>query len=115
MAILPQISKLYYSIKEVSEKFSVSESALRNWEKEFPNLKPKRSSSGDRKYTDKDIKQIELIVRVRKEKKLTVEGAKNYIQAKEHKKSENEDIINSLKKVKDFLSDLRKSLDTAIK
>lgn len=111
MAIPVQISKLYYSIKEVSELFSVSESALRNWEKEFPNLKPKRSSSGDRKYTEKDIKQIELIVRVRKEKKLTVEGAKNYIKAKEHKKDENEDLIASLNKVKEFLVNMRQALN----
>jgi DNA-binding transcriptional MerR regulator len=111
MAIPKQISKLYYSIKEVSERFSVSESALRNWEKEFPNLNPKRSSSGDRKYTEKDIKQIELIIRVRKEKKLTVEGAKNYIQAKEHKKSENEDLIASLNKIKDFLQNMRETLE----
>jgi DNA-binding transcriptional MerR regulator len=110
MAISNTIKKLYYSIKEVSEMFSVSESALRSWEREFPNLKPKRSSSGDRKYTDKDIKEIELIVRVRKEKKLTVEGAKIYIKAKEHKKTENEDLINSLEKVKNFLIELKKTL-----
>jgi DNA-binding transcriptional MerR regulator len=110
MAISNTIQKLYYSIKEVSEKFSVSESALRSWERDFPNLKPKRSSSGDRKYTEKDIKEIALIVRVRKEKKLTVEGTKNYIQAKEHKKAENEDLIKSLTKVKDFLIEIRNTL-----
>lgn len=111
MAINKTISKLYYSIKEVSEQFGVSESTLRAWEKEFPNLKPKRSSSGDRKYTEKDIKEVRLIVSVRKERKLTVEGAKNYIQAKEHKKEENEDLIQKLNKVKGFLTDLRNALE----
>ncbi len=111
MAISKTINKLYYSIKEVSEMFSVSESALRAWERDFPNLKPKRSDSGDRKYTEKDIKEVCLIVSVRKEKKLTVEGAKNYIQAKEHKKGENELLINKLTKVKSFLQDIRNSLD----
>jgi DNA-binding transcriptional MerR regulator len=111
MAISNSIKKLYYSIKEVAEMFSVSESALRAWERDFPNLKPKRSSSGDRKYTEKDIKEVRLIVSVRKEKKLTVEGAKNYIQAKEHKKGENEQIIQKLTKLKTFLVDLRSSLD----
>ncbi len=111
MAINKTISKLYYSIKEVSEMFNVSESSLRAWERDFPNLKPKRNSSGDRKYTEKDIKEVRLIVSVRKEKKLTVEGAKNYIQAKEHKKGENEDLIIKLNKVKNFLVDFRNSLD----
>ncbi len=111
MAIPKTINKLYYSIKEVAEMFGVSESSLRAWEREFPNLKPKRSGSGDRKYTEKDIKEVRLIVSVRKEKKLTVEGAKNYIQAKEYKKVENEDLINRLSKIKGFLTDLRASLD----
>ena len=111
MAIPQNIKKLYYTIKEVADKFGVYESSLRAWERDFPNLKPKRNSSGDRKYTDKDIKEVQLIVSVRKEKKLTVEGAKNYIQAKEHKKEENEDLINKLTKIKLFLNELRTSLD----
>jgi DNA-binding transcriptional MerR regulator len=111
MAVSNTIQKLYYSIKEVAEKFSVSESALRSWEKEFPNLNPKRNSAGDRKYTEKDLKEIELITKIRKDKKLTVEGAKNYIKEREHNKSKNEDLINSLTKVKDFLVNMRNSLE----
>ena len=110
MAIPKTISKLYYSIKEVAEMFGVSESALRAWERDFPNLNPKRNNSGDRKYTEKDIKEVRLIVSVRKEKKMTVEGAKNYIQAKEHKKGENEKLINKLTKIKGFLQEIRSSL-----
>lgn len=112
MAINQSIKKLYYSIKEVAEMFSVSESAIRNWEREFPNLKPKRNNSGDRKYTEKDIKEIKLIISVRRDKKLTLEGAKNYIQAKEHKKGENEELLNSLNKIKNFLVEMRNSLET---
>jgi DNA-binding transcriptional MerR regulator len=112
MAVQSQIKKLYYTIKEVADMFSVSESALRNWERDFPNLNPKRSSSGDRKYTEKDIKEVRLIVSVRKEKRLTVEGAKNYIQAKEYKKSENEELLNSLNKIRSFLMEMKNSIDT---
>lgn len=34
--------KLYYSIGEVAEMFGVNESLLRFWEREFPQLNPKR-------------------------------------------------------------------------
>lgn len=34
--------KLYYSISEVAKKFGINESTLRFWEKEFPQLTPKR-------------------------------------------------------------------------
>ena len=34
--------KLYYSISEVAAMFDVNESLLRFWEKEFPQLNPKK-------------------------------------------------------------------------
>ena len=36
--------KLYYSISEVAQMFDVNESLLRFWEKEFPQLSPKKGS-----------------------------------------------------------------------
>lgn len=38
--------KLYYSISEVAQMFDVNESLLRFWEKEFPQLSPKKGSRG---------------------------------------------------------------------
>ena len=43
--------KKYYGIAEVAEKFNVAESLLRYWEKEFPNIKPRKSGRGVRQYT----------------------------------------------------------------
>lgn len=37
--------KLYYSIGEVAEMFGVNESLLRFWEREFPQLNPKRQDA----------------------------------------------------------------------
>lgn len=34
--------KLYYSISEVAQMFDVNESLLRFWEKEFPQISPKK-------------------------------------------------------------------------
>lgn len=36
--------KLYYSISEVAAMFDVNESLLRFWEKEFPQLNPKKGA-----------------------------------------------------------------------
>ena len=38
--------KLYYSISEVAKMFDVNESLLRFWEKEFPQLNPKKGGRG---------------------------------------------------------------------
>ena len=43
--------KLYYSISEVAQMFDVNESLLRFWEKEFPQLSPKKGSRGAVSYT----------------------------------------------------------------
>ena len=37
--------KLYYSISEVAQMFDVNESLLRFWEKEFPQISPKKGES----------------------------------------------------------------------
>ena len=42
--------KLYYSISEVAAMFDVNESLLRFWEKEFPQLNPKKGGRGIRQY-----------------------------------------------------------------
>lgn len=102
-----EIVKKYFSIKEVSERFSVSESTLRAWEREFSNLKPKRSGANDRKYTIKDIEQIEIIISARKDKKLTVGGAKAYIKNKEYKKTENQEVVEKLTSLRNFLEQLK--------
>lgn len=43
--------KLYYSISEVAQMFDVNESLLRFWEKEFPQISPKKGSRGVRQLS----------------------------------------------------------------
>ena len=43
--------KLYYSISEVAAEFGVAETLLRFWEKEFPQIAPKKSGRNVRQYT----------------------------------------------------------------
>lgn len=52
--------KLYYSISEVAAMFDVNESLLRFWEKEFPQLNPKKGA-GIRQYRKEDIETVKLI------------------------------------------------------
>ena len=47
--------KLYYSISEVAQMFDVNESLLRFWEKEFPQISPKKGSRGVRQYRKEDV------------------------------------------------------------
>ena len=72
--------KRYYSIGEVAKAFEVNTSLLRFWEKEFDQIKPKKKQSGIRKYTPEDVKSIQLIYHLVKEKGLTIDGAKKQLK-----------------------------------
>jgi len=75
------IKKLYYSISEVSKITEVEQYVLRYWETEFEQLKPQKNRAGNRIYTNKDIQTILLIKNLLRDKKYTIEGAKNIITA----------------------------------
>ncbi|ANH60018.1 MULTISPECIES: MerR family transcriptional regulator [Dokdonia] len=102
--------KRYYSIGEVAKAFDVNASLLRFWEKEFDVLQPKKNARGTRKFTPSDIKNLELIYHLVKERGFTLEGAK--IHLKEGKKEilSNFDIIRKLEGVKAQLLEIKGDL-----
>ncbi|MFX6315260.1 MerR family transcriptional regulator, partial [Acinetobacter baumannii] len=69
--------KLYYSISEVAEWFKVNPSLLRFWESEFDILQPRKNRKGDRLFKKEDIKNLELIYYLLRNKKYSIEGAKD--------------------------------------
>ena len=73
------IKKLYYSISEVSKITEVEQYVLRYWETEFEELDPQKNRAGNRIYTNKDIQLILKIKTLLRDKKYTIEGAKNII------------------------------------
>jgi DNA-binding transcriptional MerR regulator len=84
----PEIpDKLYFRIGEVSSLLGVEPYVLRFWETEFPSLSPKKSGTGHRLYRRKDV---ELLLRIKEllyEKKFTIEGARQSLQAESRNKS----------------------------
>lgn len=102
--------KLYYSIGEVAEAFGLNASLIRFWEKEFDVLKPKKNAKGNRKFSQEDVKNLELIYHLVKERGFTLEGAK--VQLKENKKKplDNFEIIRKLENVKAELIKIKESL-----
>jgi DNA-binding transcriptional MerR regulator len=68
--------KAYYSISEVCAKTGLESHVLRYWETEFPQLRPKKNSAGNRAYRDKDIDIIRYIKYLLYEEQYTILGAK---------------------------------------
>ena len=101
--------KKYYSIGLVAEMFKVNISLIRFWENEFDILKPKKNGKGDRHFRPEDIKNLKMIHHLLREKKYTIEGARDFL--KDHKSAdENFAVIEQLRKTKTFLIELKLSL-----
>ena len=77
---MAKAKKLYYSISEVAELAKLEPHVLRFWEKEFPQLKPKKSRSGNRTYQPKDIQTIYRIKHLLYERGFTIEGARSQLK-----------------------------------
>ena len=105
-----EITKLYYSIGEVSEMFKVSKSLIRFWESEFDILKPHKNSKGDRRFTQQNIDQFQTIYYLVKERGFTLEGAKKEIAQNKDKLANRNHAIRSLKKLKGYLENLKEEL-----
>ncbi|WP_121667703.1 MerR family transcriptional regulator [Mesonia aquimarina] len=102
--------KLYYSIGEVAEAFKVNASLIRFWEKEFDVIQPKKNAKGNRKFTPNDIKNLELIYHLVKERGFTLEGAKTHLKEERHKTLTNFEIIRKLELIKNELNNIKNQL-----
>jgi DNA-binding transcriptional MerR regulator len=101
--------KMYYSMSEVAGMFKVNQSLIRFWENEFDILKPKKNGKGDRLFRPEDVKNLKLIYHLLRERKYTIEGAKDFLR-KNKKVDEKFAMIESLKKLKGFLNELKANL-----
>ena len=102
--------KRYYGIGEVAKAFGVNTSLIRFWEKEFDALKPKKNAKGNRKFTPQDIKNLELIYHLVKERGFTLEGAKTHLKESKQKTLQNFEIIQKLERVKTELIKIKDEL-----
>lgn len=81
-AEVAQLTKLYYSIGEVSEMFQVNTSLLRFWEKEFKYDVAKKNQKGNRMYSVSEIEKIRQIYQLVKIEGYTLDGAKQRLVSK---------------------------------
>jgi len=102
-------TKQYYTMGEVAEMFRVNQSLLRFWEAEFTIIQPKKNKKGDRYFRPIDIKNLHLIYHLLRQRKYTIEGAKDFL--KKNKKAEEKfESIKKLEQIKSFLLELKAQL-----
>ena len=107
-----KLTKVYYTITEIAEMFHVNASLLRFWEKEFPQqlAHVKKNKKGDRYYNKQDISQLKLIFHLVKERRMTLEGAREYLKNNKKKVKDDKTLVENLQKIRSFLVDLKKNI-----
>jgi DNA-binding transcriptional MerR regulator len=73
--------KLYFRIGEVAGLCHLPAYVLRFWESEFPQLKPVKSSSGQRMYRKRDVESVLRIKQLLYEQGFTISGARQQLRA----------------------------------
>lgn len=102
--------KRYYNIGEVAKAFNVNTSLIRFWEKEFDVIKPKKNAKGNRKFTPEDIKNLQFIYHLVKERGFTLDGAKTHLKEDKQQALSNFEIINKLEGIKAQLIKIKTQL-----
>jgi DNA-binding transcriptional MerR regulator len=102
-------AKQYYTMGEVSEMFKVNQSLLRYWETEFDILQPRKNKKGDRYFRPVDIKNLHLIYHLLRQRKYTIEGAKDFLRNNK-KVKERFEVIERLQQIRNFLLEWKAQL-----
>ncbi|HMO31588.1 MAG TPA: MerR family transcriptional regulator [Lacibacter sp.] len=102
--------KHYHSITEVSALFGINPSTLRYWETEFKQIQPRKNKKGDRFYTVSDIKLLQLIYFLLRQRKYTIEGVKDYLKKYKDESGQRFELVQRLQELKAFLLSLKADL-----
>ena len=102
----------YYTISNVSKKLNIPPHVLRFWEKKFSFVKPKKSETGRRYYSNQDIVNLEIIKDLLHEKGYTISGAIKYMKNNnnlddnklDNFNKNNETLIDKINQTSDLIS-----------
>ena len=104
--------KLYYSVSEVAQMLGVSESLLRFWEKEFPQITPKKAGRGIRQYRKEDIDTLKLIYHLVKEQGMTLQSARQRLEVNnKNQTTSNFELLERLRAIREELVGMRDALN----
>src|SRR5258708_38028434 len=73
--------KLYFRIGEVASLCRLPAYVLRFWETEFPQLKPVKSSTGQRMYRKRDVENVLRIKQLLYDQGFTIVGARQQLRS----------------------------------
>ncbi len=105
-----QLTKLFYTIGEVSKMLGEDTSTVRYWEKEFSIIKPQRNAKGNRLFRQVDVENLKLICHLLRDRHMTLEGAKQMMRDKRDEATKDTQIVERLKQMREMLLQMRDNI-----
>ena len=106
-------AKLYFRIGEVSRLCGLPSYVLRFWETEFSQLKPTKSSTGQRMYRRLDVENVLRVKKLLYEEGFTIAGARQHLRTEVKKKQNplpfvppSEDNLTQIKQLRQGLREI---------
>ena len=99
--------KSFSTISKTAKIIGVQSHVLRFWEKKFFSINPKKSLSGRRYYSSKDIQILLRIKKLLYEQGFTIKGAVNFIDRKDVMTTANNSEVfkQKVNRIRDLLKD----------
>jgi DNA-binding transcriptional MerR regulator len=74
--------KMYLRIGEVARLLEVKPHVIRFWESEFKSLRPRKSSTGQRVFSRRDVERLTMIKHLLYSQGFTIDGARRHLRAR---------------------------------
>jgi len=103
----PPPSRLFYRIGEVSRLTGLEQYVLRYWETEFPQIKPDKGGSGQRRYTKKDLDTILQVKQLLYKEGYTIAGARKKLNGKGSRENIDTILDSAKKELREILEILK--------
>ncbi len=104
-------SKIYYTISETADMFSVSPTLIRYWANYFPQIKPHKNKKGNRLFTPADIETFKRIYHLTKECGMKLEAVSQKLDTPDDEFERREEIRQKLQTLKSIFEAVNIELD----
>ncbi len=102
--------KLLYTMGEVTEMFDVKASLIRFWSDRFDILKPKKNKKGNRLFSPGDVKNLEIIYHLTRERGMTLAGVEKILNSNREGAEREMEIVRRLQTIRSLLLGIREEL-----
>ncbi len=102
--------KMFYTMGEITEMFDVKASLVRFWCQRFDILKPQKNKKGNRLFTPEDVRNLETIYHLVRERGMTLAGVDKYLKTNRSEAERDSELMHRLQTVRDLLIEIREEL-----